>query len=281
LINTAVRTLNFKISIRFVCLFRTGCVAVRETEDGTWFIQEFCKELEENGEKLDLLTLFTHVSRRVANRVPAEKKYQNVKQMPVVQSTLTRKVFFSSTVMRSTITITSDVTSILGRTNEKLGYIAMMLEDMKTSRSVSKIEPTKKQGSSGRWDSQPISKQTNPVPQAVNIFQLAGALKIFLEEEAKKLEHSQKRHGETILTLLSSWENLKEDLKQYAYKTLIEFFNECAKDWKWYKILAIPDSSTVSGQRGQKQGSVSDVTDGGSSRIRSSTSVCRIPSIRK
>jgi len=201
--------------------------------------------------------------------------------MPVIQSTLTRKVFFSSTAERSVITITPDATSILGKTNEKLDHITQMLEDQGRTLSLSRVEPTRKQGSSGRWDSLQPSKQTNPVPQAVNVFQLTGALKIFLEEEANKLQHSQKRHGETILTLLSNWENLKEDLKQYAYKTLIEFFNECATDWKWYKILAIPDSGIVSGQKFQKYGSVSDVADAGSSRHRSGMSVCRIPSIRK
>jgi hypothetical protein len=201
--------------------------------------------------------------------------------MPVVQSTLTRKVFFSSTAKRSSITITADVTSILDRTNEKLDYIATMLEDKKRSLSVSKVEPTRKQGSAGRWDSQQISKQTNPMPQGANVFQLAEALGVFLEEEGNKLEHSQKRNGEIILKFVSSWESLKEDLKQYTYNELILFFNECAKDWKWYKILAIPDSSTVSGHRYQRCGSLTDVPDAGSSRHRSCVTVLRTSSIRK
>jgi hypothetical protein len=279
--NTAVRRLNLEISKRFCCLFFIGRVAVRETDDGTWFIQELCKELEENGEMLDLLTLFTNVNRRVANKVSANEKYQSIKQMPVVQSTLTRKVFFSSNEKRSSITITADVTSILERTNQKLDHITKMLEDKKRSLPVSKVETARKQGSSGRWDSQQTSKQTNPMPQEANVFQLAGALGIFLEEEGNKLEHYQKRNGEMILKFLSGWETFKEDLKQYAYNELILYFSECAKDWKWYKILAIPDSSTVSGHRFQRYGSLTDVPDAGSSRHRSCVTVHRTSSIRK
>lgn len=262
--------------MKFGCLFRTGRVAVRETEDGTWFIQELCKELEDNGEMVDLLTLFTNVNRRVAvNKVHVNSGYK-MKQMPVVQSTLTRKLFFSSTVIRSMITITPDVTSQVEKTNKKLDYIIRMLEDKKTSLSVPKVKPTRKQISSLNWDDLQISKQTmtNPVPQAEAVHKLAKALKLFLEDEADRLEPFQKESGEFILDFLSCWENLCEDLKWCGYKKLVVFLNEYAKSWKVYKLLDIPDFSTVSGRRGPQI----DAPDAGH---RSSTIPRRIPPTRR
>jgi hypothetical protein len=67
---------------------------------------------------VDLLTLFTNVNRRVA----FNKEHQQAKQMPVVQLTLTRKLFFSSTTIRSRITNTPDVTKLLGEIREALNY---------------------------------------------------------------------------------------------------------------------------------------------------------------
>jgi len=281
LINAAVRTSNFKISVRFGCLSCTGRVAFRQ-EGGTWFIQEFCKELEDNGEMLDLLTLLTNVNRRVAVKVHDDEGCK-VKQMPVVQSTLTRKLFFSSTIIRSRITITPDVTSVLGRTNEKLDYITRMLESRKTSLSVPKLKSTRKQSSALNWDDLRVSKQTMtyPLPQGEAVHKLAKALKLFLEDEANRLEPLQKESGEFILDFLSCWENLSEDLKRCGYKNLVVFLNEYAKNWKVYKLLDIPDSSTVSGQQSNRRESQTDATDAGSFLHGSSTIPRRIPSVRR
>jgi hypothetical protein len=75
-----------------------------------------------------------------------------MKQMPVVQSTLTRKIFFSSTVIRSRITNTHDDTRQQGDINYKLDYIIRMLEDKKISPSVPKVKATGKQSSSVCWE---------------------------------------------------------------------------------------------------------------------------------
>jgi hypothetical protein len=283
LIIAAVRALNFKINIRFGCLFHTGRVAVRETTDGTWFIQELCKELEDNGEMVDLLTLFTNVNRRVAVKKVHVDERHAMKQMPVIQSTLTRKLFFSSIVIRSRITITPDVTNLLEKTNEKLDYIARMLEDKKTTLSVPKVKPIRKQSFSFNWDNLQVSKQTmtNPVLQAQGVYKLAKALKLFLEEEAKGLEPFQKESGEFILDFLSCWENLNENMKRSGYKKLVVFLNEYAKNWKVYKLLDIPDSSTVSGQQCHQRGPQKDVPDASSFEERSSTIPRRITSIRR
>lgn len=258
-----------------------GRVALRDSEDGTWFIQELCKELEDNGEMLDLLTVFTNVNRRVAVKVHDGEGYK-VKQMPVVQSTLTRKLFFSSTIIRSRITITPDVTHLLGKTNEKLDYITRMLESRKTSLSVPKVKPTRKQGSSLSWEDLQVSKQTmtNPLPQGEAVHKLAKALKLFLEDEANRLEPFQKESGEFILNFLSCWENLNEDLKRCGYKNLVVFLNEYAKNWKVYKLLDIPDSSTVSGPQVNRHGSQIDAPDAGSFR-HGSTIPRRITPVRR
>jgi hypothetical protein len=272
LINVAVIALNFKVSKRFGCLFATGRLAMRDIKDGTWFIQEFCKELEDNGEMLDLLTLFTNVNRRVAvNKVYVVEGHQQVKQMPVIQSTLTRKLFFSSATIRSRITITPDVTSLVRKTKEKLDHITKILEDKKTSLSVSKVKPTRKQSSSIIWDSLLSSKQTmtHHVPQREAVYKLAKILKIFLEDEAHSLELIEKEYGECILKFLSCWENLNKDLKLNGYKMLVVFLNEHAKNWKMYSLLDIPDSSSVSGQQCHLLGSEVDVPKSGRSAHRS------------
>jgi hypothetical protein len=251
-------------------------------DDGTWFIQELCKELEDNGEMVDLLTLFTNVNRRVAVKVLDDEGYK-VKQMPVVQSTLTRKLFFSSTIIRSRITITPDVTNLLEKTNMKLDHITRMLESRKASLSVPKVKPSRKQGSSLNWDNLQVSKQTvtYPLPQGEAVLKLAEALKLFLEDEANGLEPSQKEIGDFILNFLSCWENLNENLKRCGYKKLVVFLNEYAKNWKVYKLLDIPDSSTVSGPQANRYGSRIDAPDGGSFRQGSSTIPCLIPATRR
>ncbi|GFG30347.1 hypothetical protein Cfor_10063 [Coptotermes formosanus] len=261
-----------------------GRVALRETGDGTWFIQEFCKELEDNGEMADLLTLFTNVSRRVAvSKVYFDKKHQQVKQMPVVQSTLTRKLFFSSVTIRSRITITPDVNSLLEKTNEKLDNITKMLEDKKTSLPVSKVKPARKQSFSLSWENLQSSKQpmTNPMPQGEAVYKLAAALKMFLEDEAHKLEPTEKENGEFILNFLSCWENMNEDLKWYGYKKLVVFLKEHAKNWKVFKLLDIADYSPVSVQQCHRRGSQADVVDSVTPVTRSVAIPRRTPTARR
>ncbi|XP_021913521.1 caspase-1-like isoform X2 [Zootermopsis nevadensis] len=250
-------------------------VALRDTEDGTWFIQEFCKELEDNGDKMDLLSLFTNVNRRVA----VNKEYKKLKQMPVVQSTLTRKIFLGSAVRRSNITLTSDVSCLLGKTNEKLDHITNMLQYRKQSVPIPRLRPDRKQSSSLNWDSLQSCKQTvaSPMPQAESVYKISEGLKMFLEDEADRLKPTVKEDGEFLLNFLSCWETLNEELRYYGYKELVLFLNENAKNWKVYKFLDVPDSGSFS-QSHHRRWSQSDVTDAGSSPNKTSTIPRRIVS---
>ncbi|GLG96498.1 Caspase-1, partial [Gryllus bimaculatus] len=67
-----------------------GRVAYRDTDDGTWYISELCKEMDQSAKSDDLLTMLTRVNRQVA----LTKENFQEKQMPSLQSTLTRKIYF-------------------------------------------------------------------------------------------------------------------------------------------------------------------------------------------
>jgi len=67
-----------------------GFVSFRNIHDGSWFIQELCKQLETNTTD-DLLSLLTIVNRNVAQR---QSIGEGAKQMPIVLSSLTKKVYF-------------------------------------------------------------------------------------------------------------------------------------------------------------------------------------------
>lgn len=248
-----------------------GRAALRHVEGGTWFIQELCKELEDNGETLDLLSLFTNVNRRVA----VQKEYKKLKQMPVVQSTLTRKIFFGSVTARSKITITTDVCSLLENVNEKLDSVTKMLQNKKGSKGsipVPRIRTARKLSSSLNWDSLQSSKQTvvGPLPETQSVYKIAEALKMFLEDEADKLKPVVKEDGEFILNFISCWENLTEEFRCYGYKKLVVFLNENARNWKVYKFLDIHNSGSLNTEDCHRRWSQSDMTD--SSSIYSNTS---------
>lgn len=76
-----------------------GFVSFRNVDNGSWFIQELCDELNENGERYDLLMLLTFVAQRVARQyesnTPNIPEYHLKKQMPCMVSTLTRLMLFS------------------------------------------------------------------------------------------------------------------------------------------------------------------------------------------
>ncbi|XP_030031595.2 caspase-7 [Manduca sexta] len=76
-----------------------GNRAVRHQREGSWFIQTLCKKINEMASTHDLETILTHIKREVAidkekiivNRVT--KEHEINKQMPVVTTTLIRKLY--------------------------------------------------------------------------------------------------------------------------------------------------------------------------------------------
>uniref|UniRef100_A0A8D8F140 Caspase-1 n=3 Tax=Culex pipiens TaxID=7175 RepID=A0A8D8F140_CULPI len=88
----------------FLFAFATapGFMSFRNIESGSWFIQELCVELNENGERYDLLTLFTFVTQRVAHQhesnVPDNPEYHQKKQIPCIVSKLSRLLLLSGRV---------------------------------------------------------------------------------------------------------------------------------------------------------------------------------------
>ncbi|XP_035795887.1 caspase-like isoform X2 [Anopheles albimanus] len=76
-----------------------GYMAFRNTTHGSWFINELCKEMRENGHKYDFLTLLTFVSQKVAfehESVSNDARFNMRKQMPCIVSMLTRVLLFNS-----------------------------------------------------------------------------------------------------------------------------------------------------------------------------------------
>ena len=220
-----------------------------------------CKELEDNGEKLDLLSMLTNVNRRVA--LP----YQH-KQMPVIQSTLTRKVFLN-TASEEEHKTSLDIMSNLEVINEKLDKMTEFLESKEASSlSASRLKTNKQKNS--KWNSlqTPLQPIDIKMPSSEDIFKHGELLKMFIEEDPVHITSSLKEQGTLILNLLSCWESLTDHMQEYAYKNLVIFFNENARNWKMFKYFNIPMCS-VRSHNCHRTMSLTDVTDGATSRIRS------------
>lgn len=76
-----------------------GYYSFRNPSDGSWFIQALCTELEENSHE-EIMTILTGVNRRVAfgkqSYVPQKPEWDASKQMPIIQSMLTKSLYFLS-----------------------------------------------------------------------------------------------------------------------------------------------------------------------------------------
>uniref|UniRef100_A0A182QT84 Caspase n=1 Tax=Anopheles farauti TaxID=69004 RepID=A0A182QT84_9DIPT len=75
-----------------------GFMAFRNTTEGSWFINELCKEMQENGHKYDFVTLLTFVTQKVAydhESVSNIPEFNMRKQTPCIVSMLTRLLLFN------------------------------------------------------------------------------------------------------------------------------------------------------------------------------------------
>jgi caspase 7 len=65
-------------------------LSFRNLTEGSWFIQDLCKELEVNGAACDILNLLTHVNLSVSERESKELGLNNKKQILCISSKLTK-----------------------------------------------------------------------------------------------------------------------------------------------------------------------------------------------
>lgn len=93
---------NIPANADFLFAFATipGFAAFRNSERGSWFIQELCRELDENGQRYDILTLLTFVIQTVAYRYQVLGRNNPAlylkKQIPCFTSRLTRLLMFNN-----------------------------------------------------------------------------------------------------------------------------------------------------------------------------------------
>lgn len=93
---------TYKIPVQadFLIVYSTvkGYYSWRNTTKGSWFIQSLCHELKTKAFELDLLTILTFVSQRVAldfeSNVPDNIIMHRQKQIPCIMSMLTRLIQF-------------------------------------------------------------------------------------------------------------------------------------------------------------------------------------------
>ncbi|CAG9840279.1 unnamed protein product [Diabrotica balteata] len=94
---------TYKIPVQadFLIVYSTvkGYYSWRNTTKGSWFIQSLCDELKKRALELDLVTILTFVSQRVAldfeSNVPDNITMHRQKQIPCVVSMLTRLIQFN------------------------------------------------------------------------------------------------------------------------------------------------------------------------------------------
>lgn len=71
-----------------------GYVSFRDPHKGTWFIQELCNELEQNGKKFYILDLLTHVNWKVSE-YEGHGKYSGKKETLCISSKLSKLLIFN------------------------------------------------------------------------------------------------------------------------------------------------------------------------------------------
>ena len=70
----------------------SGHFSLRNTGTGSWFIQDLCKELEQNGTRHDILNLLTHANWSVSERLGIGN---NLKQILCISNMLTKILIFN------------------------------------------------------------------------------------------------------------------------------------------------------------------------------------------
>jgi hypothetical protein len=90
---------RIKINCKISVLLFLGYFSWRNTVQGAWFVQALCEVFGNHWTTLDLLTLLTRVSKKVAydfeSHAPAYSSMNRKKQMPCIMSMLTKDFYFT------------------------------------------------------------------------------------------------------------------------------------------------------------------------------------------
>lgn len=93
------------IEADFLVVYSTvaGYKSLRNSQNGSWFIQSLCKLLDEEAkksedEKLEIMRVLTAVNRKVAMMEPTtdDQELSGKKQVPCIMSMLTKELYFRS-----------------------------------------------------------------------------------------------------------------------------------------------------------------------------------------
>ncbi|XP_049856598.1 caspase-1-like [Schistocerca gregaria] len=223
-----------------------GRVAYRDTEEGSWFIQELCSELNKNGERYDLLTMLTHVNFNVATRRVRLSGIRERKQMPVIQSSLTRKFYLSEKPQFNETGIRS-----------KLDEMHDLLLDLHTKKEKepSPRRTVKKTVVDKDWETPlPAPMSTySVVPEDKEMLKLKTYLDMFLNYEEKLLSEDAIDTGHIILSHLSIWKKMDNNKRKFLYEHVIKFFVRYGRKWQYFHVLNISDSQIANIQAKSKQ----------------------------
>ena len=73
-----------------------GYFSFRNPTTGSWFIQDLCSELEQNGTSIDILNLLTHVNWKVSERESVGTVLDRKKQILCISTMLSKLLIFNA-----------------------------------------------------------------------------------------------------------------------------------------------------------------------------------------
>lgn len=112
-------------------MFFSGKYSFRDIENGTWLIQEICKNFTAYGRRDDALTVASRVIKCICTNYYCAKTGSNdvQKQIPVIVSTLSKKFYLNTNKDRHFTLISSEtMNEILNDLRDISGKIERILE---------------------------------------------------------------------------------------------------------------------------------------------------------
>ncbi|XP_063217217.1 caspase-6-like [Bacillus rossius redtenbacheri] len=208
-----------------------GKVSYRDSQRGSWYIQTLCSEIIRHGDRLDFVNLLTRVNRRVAREEATNTRSGAIeKQMPVVQSTLTKLLYLAGTrpgLEEQTLMSTVQANS------EKLDAL-LDITERRTAPSAASVKPGM------RWSGlrcQTAEAINNPPPEGSVVLKVAKLLQRFLKDETvlPRLGPDVSDHGSLLLSHVYYWEYMEPGERCATYDALSRFITTHATAWRQYR----------------------------------------------